>query len=104
MKYHILVRTALALSASLLLASSVSAEGIGRRFPSEKKIVPDPVTGLPLEFLTSTPAGDSKIYQTHPDWTSDGKWLIFSGNFHSRRPDGSGVTHTYAVEIAKPAK
>jgi len=37
-------------------------------------------------------------------FTPDGKWLIFSGNFHSRRPDGSGVTHTYAVEIAKPAK
>jgi len=35
--------------------------------------VPDPVRH-PLEFLTSTPNGDSKIYQTHPDWTSDGKW------------------------------
>jgi oligogalacturonide lyase len=87
MKYHILVRTALALSASLLLASSVSAEGIGRRFPSEKKIIPDPVTGLPLEFLTSTPNGDSKIYQTHPDWTSDGKWLIF----RSRRANGEAM-------------
>jgi len=30
-----------------------------------------------LTFLTSTPAGDSKIYPTHPQWTSDGKWLIF---------------------------
>jgi len=87
MKHHLLVRTALALSASLLLASSVSAEGIGRRFPSEKKIVPDPVTGLPLEFLTSTPNGDSKIYQTHPDWTSDGKWLIF----RSRRANGEAM-------------
>jgi oligogalacturonide lyase len=50
---------------------------IGRRFPSEKKIVPDPVTGVPLEFLTTKPAGDSKIYQTHPQWTADGKWLVF---------------------------
>jgi oligogalacturonide lyase len=50
---------------------------IGRRFPSEKKIVPDPVTGIPLTFLTSTPAGDSKIYPTHHQWTSDGKWVIF---------------------------
>ena len=37
-------------------------------------------------------------------FTPDGKWLIFSGNFHSRRPDGSGITHAYAVEIAKSAR
>jgi oligogalacturonide lyase len=60
----------------LLLAVPAFAQ-IGTRFPSEKKIVIDPVTGVPLTFLTSTPAGDSKIYQTHHQWTSDGKWLIF---------------------------
>lgn len=53
---------------------------IGTRFPSEKKIVTDPVTGTKLTFLTSTPAGDSKIYQTHTQWTSDGKWVIFRSN------------------------
>lgn len=50
---------------------------IGKRFPSERKVVNDPVTGTPLVFLTSTPGGDSKIYQTHNQWTSDGQWLIF---------------------------
>ena len=50
---------------------------IGRRFPSERKVVKDPVTGTELTFLTSTPAGDSKIYQTHNQWTSDSEWLIF---------------------------
>lgn len=55
---------------------SVQAQ-IGRRFPSEKKVVKDPVTGTELTFLTSTPAGDSKIYQTHNQWTSDSQWLIF---------------------------
>ena len=50
---------------------------IGRRFPSERKVVKDPVTGTELTFLTSTPAGDSKIYQTHNQWTSDSQWLIF---------------------------
>jgi len=50
---------------------------IGRRFPSEKKVLKDPVTGTELTFLTSTPAGDSKIYQTHNQWTSDSEWLIF---------------------------
>jgi oligogalacturonide lyase len=68
-----------ALLASLLLALPASAQ-IGTRFPSEKKIVIDPVTGTPLTFLTSKPAGDSKIYQTHHQWTSDGKWLVFRSN------------------------
>lgn len=60
----------------LLSAGFVKAQ-IGRRFPSEKKVVKDPVTGTMLTFLTSTPKGDSKIYQTHNQWTSDRKWLIF---------------------------
>src|ERR1019366_7754647 len=70
---------AAALCASALMVSSASAQ-IGRRFPSEKKIVIDTVTGIPLTFLTSTPAGDSKIYQTHRQWTADGKWVIFRSN------------------------
>jgi len=67
------------LSVCLLHFSAVSGQ-IGTRFPSEKKIVTDPVTGTQLTFLTSTPAGDSKIYQTHPQWTSDGNWVIFRSN------------------------
>jgi oligogalacturonide lyase len=50
---------------------------IGKRFPSERKVVKDPVTGTNLLFLTSKPAGDSKIYQTHTQWTADGNWVIF---------------------------
>ena len=61
----------------LLIFPTLSEAQIGKRFPSEKKIVKDPVTGTMLTFLTSTPTGDSKIYQTHNQWTSDGKWLIF---------------------------
>jgi oligogalacturonide lyase len=53
---------------------------IGTSFPSEKKVVKDPVTGIELTFLTSKPAGDSKIYQTHNQWTSDGNWVIFRSN------------------------
>lgn len=53
---------------------------MGRRWPSEKKVVPDPVTGVPLSFLTTGPAEDSKIYPTHQQWTTDGKWLIFRSN------------------------
>lgn len=45
-----------------------------------KKVVKDPVTGTELTFLTSTPGGDSKIYQTHNQWTADGNWVIFRSN------------------------
>jgi len=64
------------LLSSILLTIPSEAQ-IGRRFLSEKKIVTDPVTGTQLTFLTSTPASDSKIYQTHRQWTADGKWVIF---------------------------
>jgi oligogalacturonide lyase len=64
---------------STLISPPISAQ-IGTRFSSEKKIVTDPVTGTQLTFLTSKPAGDSKIYQTHRQWTADGNWLIFRSN------------------------
>lgn len=60
-----------------LLAIGTAHAQIGRRFPSERKVVKDPVTGTMLTFLTSTPSGDAKIYQTHNQWTSDLQWLIF---------------------------
>lgn len=78
--------TLLALVAAPLLSVDASAQ-IGRRFPSERKVVEDPVTGVPLTFLTSTPAGDSKIYPTHPQWTADGEWVIF----RSRRAPGQAI-------------
>ncbi|AVR45617.1 hypothetical protein C7S20_10270 [Christiangramia fulva] len=69
-------------SSLLLIAlSSLSVNAqIGKRFPSEKKVVKDPVTGIDLVFLTSSAHGDSKIYQTHPQWTADGNWVIFRSN------------------------
>jgi oligogalacturonide lyase len=74
------IRTAVCLAAAMSLAASAAFAQMGRTWPSEKKIVPDPVTGLPLVFLTSTDTyQQSKIYQTHRQWTSDGKWLIFRG-------------------------
>src|SRR5215211_1589681 len=69
----------LAFCGCIMLPSIVSAQ-IGKRFPSERKVIKDAVTGTMLTFLTSTPAGDSKIYQTHRQWTADGEWLIFRSN------------------------
>ena len=62
---------------TIVLLASPAYSQIGKRFPSERKVVKDPVTGTMLTFLTSTPVGDNKIYQTHNQWTSDGQWLIF---------------------------
>ena len=37
-------------------------------------------------------------------FTPDGRWIIFSGNFHSPRDErGRARSHTYGVEIAKAA-
>ncbi|MBC7886912.1 MAG: hypothetical protein H7Z13_03425 [Ferruginibacter sp.] len=75
MKRKFLLSTAVILILFMLPCQAWSQ--IGKRFPSERKLVKDPVTGTMLTFLTSTPAGDTKIYQTHEQWTSDGQWLIF---------------------------
>ena len=79
--YSSKTKIVLFLAAAMSFAASAAFAQMGRRWPSEKKIVPDPVTGLPLAFLTSTDGGyrQSKIYQTHRQWTADGKWLIFRG-------------------------
>lgn len=34
-------------------------------------------------------------------FTPDGKWIVFSGNFHSNPGTGRATTHAYAVEVAK---
>ncbi|MEP6675458.1 MAG: hypothetical protein ABJA78_09890 [Ferruginibacter sp.] len=65
------------ISGAVIFLPALSNAQIGKRFTSEKKIIKDPVTGTMLTFLTSTQNGDSKIYQTHNQWTSDGEWLIF---------------------------
>jgi oligogalacturonide lyase len=63
-----------------VVSSVTGLAQLGQRFPSERKVVIDPVTGTPLTFLTSKPVGDSKIYPTHPQWTADGKWVVFRSN------------------------
>jgi oligogalacturonide lyase len=74
---------ALALGA-FALASAMSATApppssseVGRRFPPERRTIVDAVTGATITALTTSTARDEKIYQTHPQWTPDGKFLIF---------------------------
>ena len=61
------------------LCSTLQATAqMGSRLPSERKVITDPQTGVELVFLTSkSGTADSKIYQTHNQWTADGKWIVF---------------------------
>ena len=87
----------LALCASGLLISPVSGQ-VGRRFPSEKKIVTDSVTGTPLTFLTSTPAGDSKIFSALAATMSPSIWR------RAPKLKGASVRVAWApVPLASPA-
>ena len=71
------MRKLITICLTALIAMPVWAQ-MGRRFPSERKVIKDPKTGVELVFLTSkSGTGDSKIYQTHNQWTSDGKWVVF---------------------------
>ncbi len=79
MNMRILFLTNLIACLSIVFSLSLHSQ-IGTRFPSEMKVVTDPVTGTRLTFLTSKPSGDSKIYQTHRQWSADGKWVIFRSN------------------------
>jgi oligogalacturonide lyase len=70
------MKSILSIACFILLMNDVHSQ-IGKSFPSQRKVVKDPITGTPLTFLTSDSSGDSKIYQTHNQWTSDLQWLIF---------------------------
>ena len=76
-----------------LLVSGVSAEGLGSRLPSERSTFIDEKTGITVTRLTSSPAKDNKIYQTHPNWTADGSYLIFYS-------DRTGRDEVFAIEEA----
>jgi oligogalacturonide lyase len=64
----------------------------GREFPPEKKTYKDAVTGMEITMLTTSPAKDNKIYQTHPNWTADGWHIVFMSN-------RSGSNQYYAVSV-----
>ncbi|MCC9135574.1 biopolymer transporter Tol [Pontibacter silvestris] len=64
----------------------------GQRFPSESLTITDPVTGVEVLALTTSRHSSSKIYQDHPNWTADGKYIIFSSN----RNTSAGGNITFA--------
>src|SRR5688572_4266200 len=62
----------------LVLMFPVAVVGqVGKKSASERQEYKDSVTGRNVIVLTTHPGSDTKIYQTHPQWTSDGQWIIF---------------------------
>jgi oligogalacturonide lyase len=92
-----------------------SAYAAGQTAPgtihSEKRVVMDDVTHVPITFLTTAPSNDAKIYQTHPQWLADGSRIIFRSTdraadktpqiFAVRESDGAitQLTHGAGVHI-----
>lgn len=66
--------------AALSLASAAFASNVGKRFPSEMRVFSDKATGVNVTALTTSAANDAKIYQTHPQWTADNKYIVFRSN------------------------
>lgn len=79
MKRRVLHKLFLSFAIVVLPLISLTAH-IGSRFPSEKKILKDPVTGTRLTFLTSSGPGDFGICNAGRQWTADGNWIIFRSN------------------------
>ena len=63
-----------------VLSTNSIASNVGKRYPSEKYMFVDKVTGRTITVLTSSQYNDSKPYHTHDTWTADGNWIIFRSN------------------------
>jgi len=63
---------------------------VSQKLPSEKMTYKDAVTGMEITMLTTSAAKDNKIYQTHPNWTADGRNIVFMS-------DRSGTNQYFAI-------
>jgi len=70
----------------------------GQRFPSESLMITDPVTGVKIIALTTSRHNSVKIYQDHPNWTADGKYIVFTSN----RNTTAGGNVTFAGPATAP--
>jgi len=71
----------------------------GQRFFSENVTFKDKVTGVTVNALTTSRRRSSTMYQTHPQWTADGKYIIFRSNLPSRNPRERGLSQYYAISM-----
>ena len=63
-----------------------TASDVGRRFLPERQVFADRATGTLLTALTTAATRDGKFYQTHPQWTADGIFVLFFS--YGRSSDG----------------
>lgn len=78
----------------LLFCNLASHAQVGKRYASERKEYKDSITGRNVIVLTTHPGSDTKIYQTHPQWTSDGQWIIFRSARNNNRGQAFAVNET----------
>jgi oligogalacturonide lyase len=89
------MRSGLLITAAFISALAMPAFAeVGKRYPPEKRIVPDAVTGRPLTLLTSGVVSDAKIYPTHPQWAKDGVNIIFRSGERAGSPQIFAVNET----------
>lgn len=67
-------------------------DNFGQRFPSESLTFTDPATGVNIVALTTSRHSNTKIYQDHPNWTADGRHIVFTSN----RNNTTGGNITFA--------
>ncbi|MGD9929919.1 MAG: hypothetical protein AB7U05_07860 [Mangrovibacterium sp.] len=70
----------------------------GQRFPAENYTFVDPVTGVTVNALTTSRHSSSKMYQTHPQWTPDGRYVVFTSNRTARQERGGGQAYALSME------
>src|SRR5690606_37331821 len=70
----------------------------GHRFASEHYSYKDKVTGVEVIALTTSRHKNSKMYQTHPQWTSDGKYIIFLSDRIKNREKTSKQYYAVSTE------
>ena len=80
------MRSILLMAAALSMLAAPALAEVGKRYPSEKRIIADATTGRPLTLLTSGAVGDAKIYPTHPQWAHDGVNIIFRSGERAGSP------------------
>jgi oligogalacturonide lyase len=74
-----------------------SSDVFGQRFPSEHIVFRDKVTGVKITALTTSRRKSSKLYQTHPQWTPDGKYIVFRSS-HPRSESRGGQAYAVSME------
>lgn len=79
------------------------AEWNCRIYPSEHKVVTDPVTGYPMRFITTAPGVDRAFYFTHNSFLPDGSMIVFSSDRTGRSEYFGYLTATGELAQLLPA-